>query len=118
MNYKWVNANPNQDTICAACAEMIGTVWEADQAPLTPVHPGCYCLVVPTSDPVNHPESVMELSEEARKHWLYHVVYLLRRGYPVPVFLEPLRAAAEAYIREHPQEVAVWLIPDCKVLMC
>jgi len=53
MNYRWANANPNPDTICAACLELIGTVWEADAAPLPPVHPGCFCLVVPTSAPLH-----------------------------------------------------------------
>jgi len=104
MNYRWANANPNPDTICAACAELIGTVWEVDAAPLPPVHPGCFCLVVPTSEPVNHPGDVSELSEDAQKHWLYHVVFLLRQGLPLPVFLLPLREAAEKYIQDHPQE--------------
>ncbi len=104
MNLKWVNHNPDPETICPACAELIGTVWEDGAAPQPPLHPHCYCLLIPTSDPVSHPADVSELSEAAQKTLFYQVVYYLRQGWPIPVFLLPLQEKAEEYIKFHPQE--------------
>jgi len=92
-NLLWTNANPD-DTVCPTCRELIGCVFTPDEAPPCPVHPSCFCLLVPTDQEQNTTADATGFSKEAQDGWAAYTAYLLRRGYHVPAFLQPLEEAA------------------------
>jgi len=100
-NLLWTNSNPKPETICGTCAELIGTVFHEDNHPICPVHPGCYCFLIPTDmDITNECEAsgLMDASgysPDSQETWSKYVAYLLRKGYEVPAFYNNLVPIAE-----------------------
>ena len=93
-NLVWTNANPD-GTPCPVCQELIGCVFEPDSAPPCPVHPSCYCLLLPTDQEVNTTADATGFSDSSQETWAKYKAYLLRKGFDVPSFLQPLEARHE-----------------------
>ena len=103
-NLLWVNENPNPATICPCCRPMIGSVWTPGTAPNVPVHPNCYCLLVPTNQTPTDPPNPLTFTQPAWAAWVRYTAYLLRSEQELVPWLEPFVDEAEAYNRKREEE--------------
>jgi hypothetical protein len=96
-NILWTNSNPNPETVCEACRQLIGLVFHPDSCPVCPVHPGCFCATEPTDIEVTYDGDATGFNDDSIAVWKKYAAYLLRKGYDVPTFYRDLVPDAEKY---------------------